>query len=87
MINIFSDNVNSYAMRFKKSTVNYPTDFLEYTPPPDALARIIHFISNPTNRLLFEHAVYDAPLEEMPLLINANDKRDLIVRWRMKIGK
>jgi hypothetical protein len=87
MINIFLDNVNNYTMQFKKGDINLSSNFIKHTSPPNALKQIIRFISNPADRPSFEYAVFDAPLEEMPLLINVDDKRELIARWRMKIGK
>jgi hypothetical protein len=65
------------------------------TPIPDwsiytveeVIAQIIHFISNEYCQGMVRAAIEDWPLEDMPLMINETDGRQIIALWRLKIAK
>ena len=87
LVDVLRDNINHYAVKFKVGETSWPfPDWSVYTCE-EILTMIVSFISDKPHRAMVRSAIEDWPLEDMPLMINETDGRQIIALWRLKIAK
>lgn len=89
MVDILRDNANNFTVKFRKGITTYtPPEWVIATEDTRHLIeQIIRFITYTDKREIVTYSIYEAPLEDMPLLINETDGRQIIARWRLRIGR
>jgi hypothetical protein len=87
LISVVGDNVNQHAVACRIDCEHLPTDRIGQQSAWAALRHALDFIATKAEREAFDDAVFGAPLDQMPLLINVTDRREIIARWRLSIAK
>jgi hypothetical protein len=87
MVDAIKNNVNNVTVAFSRYNRHVDWHVLQSCPPDAALAEILNFIVPLTIENRARKAVFEDPLEEMPLLINEANALGIIAQWRLRISK